>query len=353
MPAVPQYSDADRVYDSVIPCDDSIYWQPAKSVEKLYAQFAGKRFRMIQRCDIVIQETLGSGEFGTVAKGTWMGSEGGVAVAVKMLNSSSNEDRVRFLQEGAIMGQFKHKNIVALRGLVLDGEPLMAVIEFMENGDLKQYLQSVSDVSDLSKDLLRMAREIASGMEYLSQMAFIHRDLAVRNVMLDSNFTCKIGDFGLSRDLSDSEYYITNGGKIPIRWTAPEAVMYRKYSAASDVWSYGIVLHEIWTIGRRPYDPSWNNDYVMKMVEAGYRLPPPPGCSRAIYDLMIRCWHPDHHLRPKFDQIACELGVHDRELLTNGPGVESIRGRLGEDVDTTGDLYDDLQRAYLGMSTTR
>ena len=63
--------------------------------------------------------------------------------------------------------------------------------------------------------------------------------------------------------------------------------------------------------------------------------------------------HPDHHLRPKFDQIACELGVHDRELLTNGPGVESIRGRLGEDVDTTGDLYDDLQRAYLGMSTTR
>jgi hypothetical protein len=201
---------------------DDIYWQPAKSVEKLYAQFDGKRFRRILGSEIVVHETLGTGEFGTVVKGTWQGSGGGTTIAVKMLNSPSVSNRVRFLQEGAIMGQFKHNNIVALRGLVLEGEPLMVAVEFMDNGDLKKYLQTVKERTGLASRFLRMAREIAAGMKYLAHKAFIHRDLAARNIMLDGTWTCKIGDFGLSRDLADSDYYMTRGGRIPVRWTAPE-----------------------------------------------------------------------------------------------------------------------------------
>jgi serine/threonine protein kinase len=320
------------------------YWQPAKSVEKLYAQFEGKRFRKILISQIQIHEAIGSGEFGTVSKGIWQGT----TVAIKMLNSPSRVDRVRFLQEGAIMGQFKHDNIVALCGLILDGEPLMLALEFMENGDLKKYLPTLRQRRGLGSRLLRMAREIAAGMKYLAQKAFIHRDLAVRNVMLDKEFVCKIGDFGLSRDLVDNTYYITRGGRIPIRWTAPEAIMYRKYTLASDVWSYGIVLYEIWTVGRRPYDDSWTNDYIMEMLDEGYRLPPPPGIPYSIYKMMIQCWHPDRHYRPTFDEITNDLGVSDGELLVNGTDVESICGRLGDDVQITSGVYADLQNAYSG-----
>jgi serine/threonine protein kinase len=328
--------------------DENLYWQPANSVEKLYAQFDGKRYRRIPRSEILVHENVGSGEFGTVAKGTWQvtGGKTTVCVAVKMLNSSSKDDRIRFLQEGAIMGQFRHHNIVSLLGLVLDGEPLMVAVEFMDNGDLKHYLQNLSQSSCKASQFLGMAREIATGMEYLARKAFIHRDLAVRNVMLDKKLTCKIGDFGLSRDLAESQYYMTHGGRIPIRWTAPEAVMYRKYSTASDVWSYGIVLYEIWTLGKRPYDDSWSNSYVIEMLDKGYRLPPPPGCSFAIYTTMIQCWHPDRHQRPSFTNIVHEFRVSDDKLLVNDSNVEAIRGRLGDAVDRDAGMYAHLQSAY-------
>jgi ephrin-B len=129
--------------------------------------------------------------------------------------------------------------------------------------------------------------------------------------------------------------------------------MYRKYTLSSDVWSYGIVLYEIWTVGRRPYHDSWSNDYVIEKADEGYRLSPPPGCAYAIYNLMIKCWHPDRHLRPTFDQIVHDFDVGEDELLTNGPNVEAVRGILGDDVATTADLYSDLQNAYSGLSVVK
>jgi serine/threonine protein kinase len=282
-------------------------------------------------------------------------SAGGTTVAVKMLNSPSQGDRVRFLQEGAIMGQFKHTNIVFLHGLVLENEPLIIAVEFMENGDLKQHLQALRRKKRFCKAsrLLQMARQIAAGMKYLAHKAFIHRDLAVRNVMLDHSFTCKIGDFGLSRDLTDSDYYITHGGRIPVRWTAPEAVMYRKYSTSSDIWSYGIVLYEIWTLGQRPYGDSWSNNYVIERLDEGYRLFPPPGCSHAIYNMMIKCWHPDRHRRPSFEVIVREFGKSDDELLVNEPSEESIVGSIGGDLDGSTGSYIALQNAYTEIAIVK
>lgn len=326
----------------------SKYWQPGDTLEKLYSQFESKRFRSLKPPMVEINENdvIGSGEFGMVKKGVRKKSDGNIPVAIKVVKANcSSEDRIRFLREAAIMGQFKHENIVYLHGAVIEGDPLMIVMELMSNGDLKHHLQSLrkNPVQNIAMALLKMSKEIASGMDYLAGMSFVHRDLAARNVLLDGNVTCKIGDFGLSRDLFSRDYYITKGGRFPVRWTAPEAINKGKYSTASDVWSYGIVLYEIWTLGERPYGTHWPNNYVLQRVASGYRLPPPPGCCLQIYKLMMDSWNPDHHKRPTFKAILNLLNKADliaeyEEVL---PGYV-----LGGPLDSAVSVYKDLQTVY-------
>ncbi|XP_062503614.1 class II receptor tyrosine kinase-like isoform X2 [Corticium candelabrum] len=337
---------------SAIRSDDDKFWEPATTEQELYGQLEGKRFRRIDRRDVRNRQKIGSGAFGVVEKAIWRANDReNIPVAVKTLTNETNaSDRVKFLREAAITGQFRHSNVVRLYGVVTLGSPIMLVLEYLQNSDLKMYLEKRKldgqcCRSGFEKTLLKMCRDIANGMEYLSRKSFVHRDVAARNILLSKDLTCKIADFGLARELSDDTYYTITGGKLPIKWCAPEIWNYKKYSSASDVWSYGVVLYEVWSIGRRPFGLMRNNE-VMKKVETGYRLPPPPGCSRSLYHLMIDCWHSDSHKRPKFGNIVKRLGVSDELLLINKKET-SIKGNLGDALHVSDNCYTDLQHIYM------
>ena len=107
-------------------------------------------------------------------------------------------------------------------------------------------------------------------------------------------FAFEVGDFGLARDLVDEKYYKSHGGQIPLRWTAPEALLYKKFSTASDVWSYAMVLYEIWSVGKKPFHTFCNND-VIPRLQNPQCLAPPPGCPRQVYTLMVDCWSVGEH----------------------------------------------------------
>ncbi|EPY78935.1 ephrin type-A receptor 7 precursor [Camelus ferus] len=191
------------------------------------------------------------------------------------------------------------------------GKPVMIVIEFMENGALDAFLRK-HDGQFTVIQLVGMLRGIAAGMRYLADMGYVHRDLAARNILVNSNLVCKVSDFGLSRVIEDDPeaVYTTTGGKIPVRWTAPEAIQYRKFTSASDVWSYGIVMWEVMSYGERPYWDMSNQD-VIKAIEEGYRLPAPMDCPAGLHQLMLDCWQKERAERPKFEQI---VGILDKMI---------------------------------------
>uniref|UniRef100_A0A8C1VIT9 Ephrin type-A receptor 6 n=1 Tax=Cyprinus carpio TaxID=7962 RepID=A0A8C1VIT9_CYPCA len=176
--------------------------------------------------------------------------------------------------------------------------------------------------------LVGMLRGIASGMKYLSEKSYVHRDLAARNILVNSNLVCKVSDFGLSRFLtensSDPTYTSSLGGKIPIRWTAPEAIAFRKFTSASDVWSYGIVMWEVMSFGERPYWDMSNQD-VINAIEQDYRLPPPPECPASLHQLMLDCWQKERSSRPRFCAIVSAL-----DRLIRNPASLKITGRISD-----------------------
>uniref|UniRef100_A0A8D0KVG4 receptor protein-tyrosine kinase n=1 Tax=Strix occidentalis caurina TaxID=311401 RepID=A0A8D0KVG4_STROC len=214
---------------------------------------------------ITRQKVIGAGEFGEVYKGTLKRGKKEVPVAIKTLKVGYTEkQRVDFLSEATIMGQFCHHNIIRLEGVVSKYKPFMIITEYMENGALDKFLREKEGEFGVIQ-LVGMLRGIAAGMKYLANMNYVHRDLAARNILVNSNLVCKVSDFGLSRVLEDDPEatYTTSGGKIPIRWTAPEAISYRKFTSASDVWSYGIVMWEVMSYGERPYWELSNHEVIL------------------------------------------------------------------------------------------
>ncbi|XP_031430207.1 ephrin type-B receptor 3 isoform X6 [Clupea harengus] len=297
---------------------------------------------------VKIEEVIGAGEFGEVCRGRLkLPGRREIIVAIKTLKVGYTERQRRdFLSEASIMGQFDHPNIIRLEGVVTKSRPVMIVTEFMENGALDSFLR-LNDGQFTVIQLVGMLRGIAAGMKYLSDMNYVHRDLAARNILVNSNLVCKVSDFGLSRfledDPNDPTYTSSLGGKIPIRWTAPEAIAYRKFTSASDVWSYGIVMWEVMSYGERPYWDMSNQD-VINAVEQDYRLPPPMDCPTALHQLMLDCWVKERNLRPKFAQIVNTLD----KLIRNAASLKVVTSTQSGDLLRIGVTLAGHQKKILG-----
>lgn len=184
-------------------------------------------------------------------------------------------------------------------------EPIYIVTELMRHGSLLEYLKGEGKDLKLT-ELIDMGAQVAAGMAYLERMNYIHRDLAARNILVGEGNICKVADFGLARLIEDDEYNAHQGAKFPIKWTAPEAALYQKFTIKSDVWSFGVLLVELVTHGRNPY-PGMTNAEVLAQVERGYRMPQPMNTPDALYQIMLDCWKKNEWERPTFDYLQSIL----------------------------------------------
>ncbi|ROT81245.1 tyrosine-protein kinase Src42A [Penaeus vannamei] len=255
----------------------------------------------IDRSSLKFVRKLGHGQFGEVWEGLWNNT---TPVAIKTLKPGTMDPK-DFLSEAQIMKKLRHQKLIQLYAVCTLEEPIYIITELMKNGSLLEYLQGKGRGLKLN-NLIDMAAQIAAGMAYLESQNYIHRDLAARNVLVGDSNIVKIADFGLARLIKEDEYEARVGARFPIKWTAPEAANYSKFSIKSDVWSFGILLTELITYGRIPY-PGMTNAEVLHQVEHGYRMPPPPGCPPALYDIMVECWHKDPMKRPTFETLQWKL----------------------------------------------
>uniref|UniRef100_H3BBF2 Tyrosine-protein kinase n=1 Tax=Latimeria chalumnae TaxID=7897 RepID=H3BBF2_LATCH len=261
----------------------------------------GKDAWEISRDSIGLDKKLGQGCFGDVWMGTWNGT---TKVAVKTLKPGTMSPEA-FLEEAQIMKRLRHDKLVQLYAVVSE-EPIYIVTEFMSQGSLLDFLKDGDGRFLKLPQLVDMAAQIAAGMAYIERMNYIHRDLRAANILVGENLVCKIADFGLARLIEDNEYTARQGAKFPIKWTAPEAALYGKFTIKSDVWSFGILLTELVTKGRVPY-PGMNNREVLEQVERGYRMLCPPGCPSSLHDLMVQCWKKEPEERPTFEYLQSFL----------------------------------------------
>ncbi|GMS81435.1 hypothetical protein PENTCL1PPCAC_3610, partial [Pristionchus entomophagus] len=302
--------------------------------------------------DVYTNRKLGSGAFGAVYAGKLIGTALGhhdstsplgvnmmraenCEVAIKTLPESADEEsKSEFLREIMLMKSIGyHERLVNMLACVTDSEPLLLVVEFCSDGDLLQFLKkkckymmkldalgisytdpkpeddiNIDDIITM-KQLYMYAVQVSYGLEYLSQKGFVHRDVAARNVLVDGGSTCKIGDFGLCRQIGkDEDCYKSRGGRLPLKWMSPEAIRDYEFSTKSDVWAFGILLFEIITLGGCPY-PEWRAAEVLPNLERGERMPKPDNCPDECYSLMKSCWQGDSSLRPDFSLIRQRLAT--------------------------------------------
>ncbi|KAJ4921666.1 hypothetical protein JOQ06_003346, partial [Pogonophryne albipinna] len=256
--------------------------------------------------DVFLGELLGKGNFGEVFKGTLQRDK--TPVAVKTCKEDlPPELKIRFLSEARILKQYDHPNIVKLIGVCTQRQPIYIVMELVPGGDFLSFLRKKKD--DLkAKQLVRFSVDAAAGMAYLESKNCIHRDLAARNCLVGEGSVLKISDFGMSRQEDDGIYSSSGLKQIPIKWTAPEALNYGRYSSDSDVWSYGILLWETFSLGVCPY-PGMTNQQAREQVEKGYRMACPQRCPDDVYKVMQRCWQYNPEERPKFSDLQRDLSA--------------------------------------------
>ncbi|XP_004536540.1 tyrosine-protein kinase Fer isoform X2 [Ceratitis capitata] len=249
--------------------------------------------------DVVLLEKIGRGNFGDVYKAKLKSTKQDVAVKTCRMTLPDEQKR-KFLQEGRILKQYDHPNIVKLIGICVQKQPIMIVMELVPGGSLLNYLRKNSN-SLTARQQMGMCRDAAAGMRYLESKNCIHRDLAARNCLVDFENSVKISDFGMSRE--EEEYIVSDGMKqIPVKWTAPEALNFGKYTSLCDVWSYGILMWEIFSKGDTPYS-GMSNSRARERIDAGYRMPTPENTPPEMYRLMLKCWSAEADARPHFDEI--------------------------------------------------
>jgi len=251
--------------------------------------------------NIVVLQRLGGGKFGDVYLGNWNDT---TQVALKKVKTGTDDKE--FLNEILLMKKLNHPNIVRFFGLFKSDkdESVYLVMEFMDKGSLSDFLKGPEIDGKLeNSDLIGMALDVCAGMKYLESQNVLHRDLAVRNlltVLYEGRYLVKIGDFGLSRETASNEYNATDSA-FPVKWSSPEVLERRAFSTKSDVWSFGVVVWEIFEYGKHPY-ATFSNTETMEQVLSGYRLPKPENCPDAIYSIVIATWSPLPSDRPSFDQ---------------------------------------------------
>ncbi|XP_051666772.1 insulin receptor isoform X1 [Manacus candei] len=269
----------------------------------------------VPRDKITLLRELGQGSFGMVYEGIAkdiVKGEPETRVAVKTVNESASlRERIEFLNEASVMKGFSCHHVVCLLGVVSKGQPTLVVMELMAHGDLKSYLRSLRPEAENNpgrppptlREMIQMAAEIADGMAYLNAKKFVHRDLAARNCMVAEDFTVKIGDFGMTRDIYETDYYRKGGkGLLPVRWMAPESLKDGVFTTYSDVWSFGVVLWEISSLAEQPYQ-GLSNEQVLKFVMDGGYLDQPDNCPERLHNLMQMCWQYNPKMRPTFIEI--------------------------------------------------
>ncbi|XP_073338024.1 fibroblast growth factor receptor 2 isoform X4 [Pagrus major] len=277
---------------------------------------------------LTLGKPLGEGCFGQVVMAEALGIDKdkpkeAVTVAVKMLKDDATEkdlsDLVSEMEMMKMIG--KHKNIINLLGACTQDGPLYVIVEYASKGNLREYLRArrppgmeysydiarVSDEQLTFKDLVSCTYQVARGMEYLASQKCIHRDLAARNVLVTESNIMKIADFGLARDVHNIDYYKkTTNGRLPVKWMAPEALFDRVYTHQSDVWSFGVLMWEIFTLGGSPY-PGIPVEELFKLLKEGHRMDKPGNCTNELYMMMKDCWHAISSQRPTFKQLVEDL----------------------------------------------
>eukprot|EP00072_Mus_musculus_P035254 XP_006503777.1 PREDICTED: fibroblast growth factor receptor 3 isoform X2 [Mus musculus] len=282
----------------------------------------------LSRTRLTLGKPLGEGCFGQVVMAEAIGIDKDrtakpVTVAVKMLkDDATDKDLSDLVSEMEMMKMIgKHKNIINLLGACTQGGPLYVLVEYAAKGNLREFLRArrppgmdysfdacrLPEEQLTCKDLVSCAYQVARGMEYLASQKCIHRDLAARNVLVTEDNVMKIADFGLARDVHNLDYYKkTTNGRLPVKWMAPEALFDRVYTHQSDVWSFGVLLWEIFTLGGSPY-PGIPVEELFKLLKEGHRMDKPASCTHDLYMIMRECWHAVPSQRPTFKQLVEDL----------------------------------------------
>ncbi|XP_039276826.1 LOW QUALITY PROTEIN: tyrosine kinase receptor Cad96Ca [Nilaparvata lugens] len=290
------------------------------------------------RHHLKVYSILGEGCFGQVWRCEAVGIDGRAGqsvVAVKTLKENAGErERLDLLQELQVMKSLEpHPHVVRLLGCCTEKDPLFVIMEFIANGKLQSFLRNSraqrcydnmhgKSATLTSRDLTSFCYQVARGMDFLSSKGIIHRDLAARNILVDENHICKVADFGFARDLMANYVYERKSeGRLPIRWMAPESLYDNIFSVKSDIWSFGVLIWEIVTLGSTPY-PGMAAAEVMRKVRDGYRLDKPEHCRRELYNIMFYCWDNDSKERPDFKELVKLL---EQLLLTETEYIELDR----------------------------